>query len=63
NHQLDILTSGLKGGFFGGDGPNGADFANYGILRAMENLDGWDIIQNHQAGFAWFNRMQAISKV
>ena len=28
--QLDTMSSGFKGDFFGGKSPNGADFANYG---------------------------------
>ena len=31
--QLDSMSSGIEGGFFGGEDPNGADFANYGILE------------------------------
>ena len=45
--QLDSMSSGIKGGFFGGEDPNGADFANYGILRSMQGLNGFDIVESH----------------
>jgi len=59
--QLDSMSSGIKGGFFGGDDPNGADFANYGILRSMQGLNGFDIVESHGVIWPWYNRMQILS--
>ena len=59
--QLDSMSSGIKGGFFGGEDPNGADFANYGILRSMQGLNGFDIVENHGVIWPWYNRMQILS--
>ncbi len=61
--QLDKLSGGLNGDFFGGESPNGADFANYGILRSMQGLEGFDILEDHSEGFGWYNRMQLISGI
>ena len=59
--QLDSMSSGIKGGFFGGEDPNGADFANYGILRSMQGLNGFDIVESHGVVWPWYNRMQILS--
>ena len=59
--QLDSMSSGIKGGFFGGEDPNGADFANYGILRSMQGLNGFDIVESHSVIWPWYNRMQILS--
>ena len=61
--QLDTMSGGFKGDFFGGQKPNGADFANYGILRSMQGLDGFDILEAHPDAFSWYNRMQLFSGV
>ena len=61
--QLDTMSSGFKGDFFGGENPNGADFANYGILRSMQGLEGFDILEAHPEAFGWYNRMQLLSGV
>ena len=59
--QLDSMSSGIKGGFFGGEDPNGAEFANYGILRSMQGLNGFDIVESHGVVWPWYNRMQILS--
>ena len=59
--QLDSMSSGIEGGFFGGEDPNGADFANYGILRSMQGLNGFDIVESHGVIWPWYNRMQILS--
>tara|TARA_B100000900_G_C20550094_1_gene704367 strand:+ start:826 stop:1578 length:753 start_codon:yes stop_codon:yes gene_type:complete len=61
--QLDSMSSGINGEFFGGDGPNGADFANYGILRSMQGLHGFDIVEKHDVVWPWYNRMQILSNI
>ena len=45
------------------DSPNGADFANYGILRSMQGLNGFDIVESHETVWAWYNRLQMFSGV
>ena len=57
------MSSGIEGEFFGGEGPNGADFANYGILRSMQGLNGFDIVENHNIIWPWYNRMQVLSNI
>ena len=61
--QLDSMSSGIEGEFFGGKGPNGADFANYGILRSMQGLNGFDIVEKHNVIWPWYNRMQVLSNI
>jgi microsomal prostaglandin-E synthase 2 len=61
--QLDNLAKGFEGDFFGGIAPNGADFANYGILRSMQGLYGFDILENHDLVQPWYARMQKLSKI
>jgi|TARA_B110000116_G_C16798683_1_gene568656 microsomal prostaglandin-E synthase 2 len=62
-HQLTLLSEGFTGDFFGGDSPNGADFANYGILRSMQGLRGWNIVESHAKAGPWFARMQTTTGV
>ena len=59
DHQLDELSAGLSGDFLGGDHPDGGDFANYGILRSMQGLRGFDIVEGHSIIGAWYARMQS----
>jgi microsomal prostaglandin-E synthase 2 len=61
-HQLDVMSAGFKGDFFGGDGPNGADFANFGILRSMQGLRGYDLLEAHPVVQPWYGRMQTLSE-
>ena len=61
--QLDHLSSALAGDFMGGEVPNGADFANYGILRAMQGLRGFPIVEAHGSIGPWFQRMKSTSGV
>ena len=63
SHQLDTLSTGLSSDFLGGDSPDGGDFANYGILRAMQGLRGFDIIEGHGDIGPWYARMQATTGV
>ena len=61
--QLDNMAKGFEGEFFGGDLPNGADFANYGILRSMQGLYGFDILESHDLVQPWYERMQKLSGI
>ena len=60
-YQLDIMSGGINGTYFGGENPNGADFANFGILRSMQGLNGFNIIENHEKISKWYGDMQGIS--
>ena len=62
-HQLDIMSEGIRGDFFGDEEPNGADFANFGILRSMQGLNGFDIVEGHHVVSGWYARMQQNSGV
>ena len=44
-YQLDEMSKGIEGGILRGLEPNGADFANYGILRSMQGLNGFDLVE------------------
>jgi hypothetical protein len=62
-YQLDEMSKGIEGDFFGEREPNGADYANFGILRSMQGLNGFDIVENHQVISGWYGRMQEHSGV
>ena len=61
--QLDEMSTGINGDFFGEGEPNGADYANFGILRSMQGLNGFDIVESHPVVSAWYSRMQEHSGV
>ncbi len=63
NFQLDYLSEGLNGEYFGGKSPNGADFANYGILRSMQDLYGFELVKQHSEIWPWYSRMQNLSGI
>ncbi len=58
--QLDVLAGAFDGDFLGGDAPDGADHANYGILRSMEGLRGASIVEEHGRVGPWYGRMKSI---
>ena len=62
-YQLDEMSKGINGKFFGGLEPNGADFANYGILRSMQGLNGFDLVEGHAVISEWYGLMQHTSGV
>ena len=57
------MSKGINGKFFGGLEPNGADFANYGILRSMQGLNGFDLVEGHAVISDWYGLMQHRSGV
>ena len=61
--QLNSMSTAIEEDFFGGDAPNGADFANYGILRSMQGLNGFDMVEKHHVIWPWYGRMQLLSNV
>ena len=62
-YQLDVMSEAIRGEFFGKDEPNGADYANFGILRSMQGLNGFDIVESHNVVSGWYRRMQKHSGV
>ncbi len=62
-YQLDEMSMGIKGNFFGDEEPNGSDYANFGILRSMQGLNGFDIVERHQVVSGWYGMMQEHSGV
>jgi len=62
-YQLDEMSKGIRGEFFGGEEPNGADYANFGILRSMQGLNGFDIVESHQVVSDWYGRMREHSGI
>ena len=62
-YQLDEMSKAIEGDFFGKKEPNGADYANFGILRSMQGLNGFDIVESHQVVSGWYGRMQQHSGV
>jgi microsomal prostaglandin-E synthase 2 len=44
--------------YLGGDHPNGADLAVFGILRSIEEMPAFQLIQNHPAFFDWYQRVE-----
>jgi microsomal prostaglandin-E synthase 2 len=61
--QLELMSEGIRGDFFGDGEPNGADYANFGILRSMQGLNGFDIVESHSVVSGWYSRMQQHSGV
>ena len=61
--QLDEMSKGIQGDFFGEKEPNGADFANFGILRSMHGLNGFEIVESHPIVSGWYTRMRENSGV
>jgi len=59
--QLDLLSGAFSPDFLGGSAPDGADFANYGILRSTQGLRGFDIVEGHPTAGPWYRRMQELS--
>lgn len=44
--------------FMGGSHPNGADLAVYGILRSIEEMSAFRIVQNNLKIFDWYQRTE-----
>ena len=43
--------------FFGGDGPNLVDFSVFGYMRSVSPFPQFSLLEDHQSGMAWYNRM------
>lgn len=46
--------------FLGGDKPNAADLANFGILKSVSFLPAFEIVKNNKEAHAWFQRLEKI---
>jgi microsomal prostaglandin-E synthase 2 len=56
---LENWNQALEGkDFLGGEKPNGADLAVYGILRSIEGMPAFQMIQNHLQVFDWYQRVE-----
>ena len=59
----DLLTefTDAHGGdaFFGGESPDLVDFAAFGYMRSISPFPQFSLLEDHQAGMAWYNRMMA----
>eukprot|EP00063_Salmo_salar_P052321 XP_014027156.1 PREDICTED: prostaglandin E synthase 2-like isoform X1 [Salmo salar] len=53
-----VVAIGKKRKFMGGDQPNLADLAVYGILRVMEGLEAWDDMMENTKVKNWYRRME-----
>ncbi|XP_023859164.1 prostaglandin E synthase 2 [Salvelinus sp. IW2-2015] len=53
-----VVAIGKKRKFMGGDQPNLADLAVYGILRVMEGLEAWDDMMENTKVKSWYRRME-----
>ena len=49
--------------FFGGDGPNLVDFSVFGYMRSVSPFPQFSLLEDHQSGMAWYNRMMVKSQV
>jgi len=47
--------------YFGGTKPNGADLSIYGVLKSIEGMRGFSLIENTPKVFDWFQRVEAAS--
>ena len=57
---LTEFTDAHEGGaFFGGDAPDLVDFAAFGYMRSISPFPQFSLLEDHQAGMAWYNRMMA----
>ncbi|KAL0979552.1 hypothetical protein UPYG_G00186470 [Umbra pygmaea] len=53
-----VAAIGKKRKFMGGDQPNLADLAVYGVLRVMEGLQAWDDMMDNTKVKSWYTRME-----
>ncbi|XP_010874537.1 prostaglandin E synthase 2 isoform X1 [Esox lucius] len=53
-----VAAIGMNRKFMGGDQPNLADLAVYGILRVMEGLEAWNDMMENTKVKRWYRRME-----
>ena len=49
--------------YLGGSQPNGADLAVYGILRSIEEMPAFRMIQNHTVVYDWYQRVEGAASL
>ncbi len=49
--------------FFGGDNPDLVDFAAFGYMRSISPFPQFSLLKDHDAGMAWYRRVEATLKV
>lgn len=47
--------------YLGGNKPNGADLAVYGILKSIEGMPAFRFLENHPKAFDWFQRVEGVA--
>jgi microsomal prostaglandin-E synthase 2 len=47
--------------FFGGDSPNLVDFSVFGYMRSVSPFPQFSLLEDHETGMAWYNRMMVQS--
>lgn len=47
--------------YLGGNKPNGADLAIYGILKSIEGMPAFRFVENNPKAFDWFQRVEGIA--
>ncbi|XP_041756723.1 prostaglandin E synthase 2 isoform X2 [Coregonus clupeaformis] len=57
-----VVAIGKKRKFMGGDQPNLADLAVYGILSVMEGLEAWDDMMENTKVKSWYKRMEKATR-
>ena len=46
--------------FFGGDSPNLVDFSVYGYMGSINPFSQFSLLEDHEAGMRWYNRMNGL---
>ena len=44
--------------FFGGDSPDLVDFSVFGYMRSISPFPQFSLLQDHETGMAWYQRME-----
>lgn len=47
--------------YLGGDQPNGADLAIYGILKSIEEMPAFRFVENNPKVFDWYQRVEGVA--
>ncbi len=50
-----------KGPFLGGETPNGADLAVFGILKSIKNMPAFDLIAQQPQVLTWFEKVERLT--
>ena len=58
--QMQLLADRLEDLFLVGDRPTIADFAVFGVLEPLEDLYGWNRVEEHENLARWYDRMKTL---